>query len=449
MQGMAADFGKIAVFWDKSFLWGLIAYRTFRDLGLDFDLLEAADIRAGRLAGHDLVFVPGGWASDKMRELGEEGAGAVRSFVAAGGGYLGFCGGAGLALSHDSGLGLARFGRLATRARVPSFSGLISLKQEAGGHPVWAGVADGAEFHAWWPGQFAVSDDADARVLATYGRPGAGAFVTDLPVDSRVDWDMWEEYYGINLDPERLLGEPAVMETTYGQGRVILSYLHFETPGDETGRKALLNSLAYLVGKEAPAGISGGLSVPGPAAPAPAQASISPQVRADSPAPPQAISTQPRPEADAAGIARELTLAAAGLIDFGRRNFLWWDRNSWLLQWRRGVRGIEYSTIMAMFSEISTRTERLPEEPAAELTAKLARLRLLALPFLEEAAGLLLLERYAMGRGPLSPLKTRDPRIQELRERLFSTSKRCGGKYEEGVFRGQEKKPRRLPESAG
>ena len=46
---------------------------------------------------------------------------------------------------------------------------------------------------------------------------------------------------------------------------------------------------------------------------------------------------------------------------------------------------------------------------------------------------MLLLERDALTRGPISPLKTGDEQIQELRERLFSNSKRCGGLYEKIV----------------
>ena len=75
---MKTDFGKIAVFWDDSYLWGLIAWRAFADLGVDFELLSAEQIRTGALDGSDVLFVPGGWASDKIRSLGDTGADAIR-----------------------------------------------------------------------------------------------------------------------------------------------------------------------------------------------------------------------------------------------------------------------------------------------------------------------------------------------------------------------------------
>jgi len=37
-----------------------------------------------------MIFVPGGWASNKRKALGEEGMQKIRSFVDDGGSYLGF-----------------------------------------------------------------------------------------------------------------------------------------------------------------------------------------------------------------------------------------------------------------------------------------------------------------------------------------------------------------------
>ncbi|MHB9053594.1 MAG: hypothetical protein ACYC5F_06355 [Thermoleophilia bacterium] len=412
---MTKIYARIAIFWDKSFLWSLIAYDTFRELGLDFDLLTAGDIRGQRLAGYDVLFVPGGWASDKMEALGVEGAGAIRSFVAEGGSYLGFCGGAGLALTHSSGLGLVEIGRLPTSVRVPSFSGPIHLRQEDPGHPIWNGVPDDTEFHAWWPGQFSLKDaGTGVRVLARYGEPGDGSFVTDVPVLPDMDWRVWEERYGINLNPGRIVGEPAVIEAGYGSGRALLSYPHFETPGDAAGAKVLLNIIEYLAGGEKVRGRkedaesieeSGGGSA--------AVASFAGDRKAK-----------------AGMLAGELRKSAAGLISFGEDNHLWFQRNPWILQWRRGVRGVEYSTLYAMIA----RLDRVIAAADAidQLTVEnLDRLREISGPFFREAPKLLELESAAMAHGPVNPLKTDDRQISELRERLFSNSKRCGGLYEE------------------
>ncbi len=432
---MLESLAKIAVYWDQSFLWGLLAYGTLRRLGADFELLTAADIRLGRLEDYGVVFVPGGWASDKMGALGQKGAARIRSFVEEGGAYLGVCGGAGLALTHASGLGLAPLGRLPSSVRVPSFSGLIHLDQEDRGHPVWRDIPGGIAFYAWWPGQFALDEEAGVKVLARYGQPEESAsFVTDIPVTADSDWDNWEKSYGINLNPARLLGEPAVIETGAGKGKVLLSYLHFETPGDLRGHKVLLNAIGYLSGKRAAgragaegvwAGAKGAAAEPQPPSPAAAGA----QKRDSAPA-----------AMPAAALASEIHQEIAGLIEFGHQNFLlrWREQpNLPILVWRRGVRGIEYSTLFAMTAEINRLAGRFPEVASAGLD-RLKALKEMTPSFCADARRLLLLERLAISNGPLSPLKSSDPAIEPLREKLFSTAMRSGGLYRQIVDTADE-----------
>ncbi|MHB0866751.1 MAG: hypothetical protein ACYC6B_04175 [Thermoleophilia bacterium] len=405
---------KVALLWDSSYLWGLIAYRTLRGLGVDFDLLGAAEIRDGGLTGHDIIFVPGGWASDKFAALGDEGVTAMQGFVAAGGGYLGLCGGAGLALSHDSGLGLAPFGRLPASVRLPSFSGRISLDHSDASHPMWHDIDANTAFYAWWPGQFALEPDAGVRVLASYGQPQAGSFVTDLPLGPTYDWAAWEQSYGINLDPDRITGEPAVVELNYGKGTVILSYLHFETPSDTDGHRVLLNLISYLAG-----GKTGGLApVTGYDEVVPAGSDPRLNGTAD-------------PGADAAAVTRELEQQARDFITFGRQNFLWSWRNDWLLQWRRGVKGIEYSAICGMVAELRRLTEIFEDSLDQETRKQVSALPGLITPFLRDARELIMRERFAMNHGPISPLRSDDAKINSLRATLFSSNKRCGGLYEE------------------
>ena len=90
----------VAVFWDQSLVWGLICVETLRNFDIPFHLLSAADIAGEHLEGYRILLVPGGWASHKMRALGETGKRRISDFIARGGSYLGFCGGAGLALTH-------------------------------------------------------------------------------------------------------------------------------------------------------------------------------------------------------------------------------------------------------------------------------------------------------------------------------------------------------------
>ncbi|HBB17969.1 MAG TPA: hypothetical protein DCZ97_13555, partial [Syntrophus sp. (in: bacteria)] len=112
-----------ALLWDESLLWGLMAWRALKEAGLPFDLLRSEDIRAGGLADYRMIFVPGGWASNKLSALGDAGMEEIRRFVAGGGAYLGICGGAGMAT--EKGLDLLPVKRKSSGDRVPSFSGPI------------------------------------------------------------------------------------------------------------------------------------------------------------------------------------------------------------------------------------------------------------------------------------------------------------------------------------
>ena len=92
---------RVFVLWDDSHLWGVLVLRALRALGTSHQILRATDIAEGALSGKHgvppgVLVVPGGWARGRALRLGEAGMQAIRDFVAAGGGYLGFCGGAGL-----------------------------------------------------------------------------------------------------------------------------------------------------------------------------------------------------------------------------------------------------------------------------------------------------------------------------------------------------------------
>ncbi len=204
---------RVAFLWDESYLWGLMAFKALTGLGLPFDLITAEDIRSGSLPEYQMLFVPGGWASNKSRALEEAGLKAIRDFVAEGGSYLGFCGGAGLATKAKGGIGLINVIRRPTKERVPSFSGPIELNVRD--HPIWkmTGKTDNTVpnekeiFCAWWPSQFVV-EDQKVNVLATYGNALPDAFSSDLNVGDVHDQSGWrelEDAYKINLDPGRLL----------------------------------------------------------------------------------------------------------------------------------------------------------------------------------------------------------------------------------------------------
>jgi glutamine amidotransferase-like uncharacterized protein len=411
---------RVAFLWDESFLWGIMAYKALQNLNLPFDLVRSDDIKNRCLEKYKMLFVPGGWASNKKKALSDKGTEAIQEFVKNGGNYLGFCGGAGLATLD--GIGLLNIKRKPTKERVPSFSGRIYLNLNE--HPVWKclPVADvGANgrspllpptpyplppaFHAWWPSQFLV-EDGSVKVLAAYGNALPDSFSSDLntgDVEANGNWEELEKVYGINLDPKRLKDEPAVVEGNYGRGKVILSLVHFDTPDDINGQQVLKNLWEYLGGKHKSA------------------------------------------EARKRGSAKvktyeltslrtsELSAHCSDLISFGERNFLWFWRNPMLLQWRRGVRGLEYNTLYGMIKEIEE-IIRMDVGAIHELplqTDALGNIGKFLIPFTEKAIRLLILERHALQKGPITYERCDNPEIQKLRAELFSGSKSHGGMFKE------------------
>jgi hypothetical protein len=97
-----------------------------------------------------------------------------------------------------------------------------------------------------------------------------------------------------------------------------------------------------------------------------------------------------------------------------------------LLQWRRGVRGLEYCTLFVMMKEL---VEAFRAGGASCTSSDLERIRGLLLPFGDKAKRLLLMERYAMQNGHITYEKCDDPGIQSIREELFSRSKSHGGLF--------------------
>lgn len=392
---------RAALLWDESFLWGVMAHKAIDACGLSCDLLRAEDVRNGRLREYDLLFVPGGWASNKLKALGSDGIEAVKRFVHDGGSYLGFCGGAGLAT--QDGLGLVPVKRRPTKERVPSFSGRIRINTSD--HPLWQGIAEPV-FHAWWPSQFLV--DESVSVLATYGEAMTDSFSSDVNVgdaEAAGSWQELERIYQINLDPRRLMGEPAIIEGAFGKGKVLLSLVHFDTPCDPNGKVMLRNIWNYF-GCE--------------------------YIASDSVASAHRDALVPNVAPDP--LLSELEDAVSGLIELGLRNFLWFWKNPLLLQWRRGVRGLEYCTLYVMLKEISELL-RVHEKnrKVPDLNRTMERIRALLLPFVDKARSLLVRERFFMQNSHITYERCDDREVQSLREELFSRSKSHGGLFKELV----------------
>lgn len=402
----------VAFLWDESFLWGLMAYKALKSNGLSFKLIRSKDIKNGQLKNYKMLFVPGGWASNKLKTLGCDGLSKIKQFVSNGGNYLGFCGGAGLATLD--GLGLLNIKRKPTKERVPSFSGRIRL--DINEHPIWKGLLNSSLvthhlsliFNAWWPSQFLI-EDKSIKILATYGEALPDSFISDLnvgDVEANGGWSELEEIYQINLNSKRLLNEPAVVEGSVGKGRVILSLIHFDTPDDKNGARVLRNLWGYL---SSPRGRGAWVK------------------SQDSK---HGEQTAPCALPLASELISEIESAVTDLITLGMRNFLWFWRNSMLLQWRRGVRGLEYCTLYVMIKEVTETLKTQNTEIEIHDTEKsLRKIKGLLIPFVEKAKRLLILERFAIQRGHITYERCGDPEIQKIRTELFSSSKRHGGLF--------------------
>ncbi len=302
--------------WDASEIWGPLAEWGLRSLGLPFRVIRAADVASGCLQAEKpaMLLVPGGFGRRKAAALGRPGLDAARRYVREGGQYLGFCGGAGLALSGDGGLALCPRGRGGYANRMQHFmSGHFFVT--AFSHDLTPpALPESPLLPVWWPGRFgAEGGTADsATVLAAYAAPGP-------------------DFFSAEDGAALLRGEPCLIHGAYGDGGYALSYSHLETP-DSPDANAWL---AYLLRR------MGNLAPSGDRIPAWRVADL-PQVWDE-------------PELAAA---RDAVQAA---MDAGTEQGSFFPREPWLTGWRPGVPGMALNTVRAELCTILS----LPPSPAA------------------------------------------------------------------------------------
>lgn len=481
------NMARVFVLWDESHLWGVLVLRALRALGTPHVILRAHDIAEGALAGkpaastpfapfapgagHEgdgarssqadapallpaLLIVPGGLARARAERLGPGGMQAIRDFVAAGGSYLGFCGGAGLALTSPKGpragesLGLCPWKRMGFAGRLQHFlSGHVRLALDAAEPLALPGVPE-LLAPVWWPAQFAPppkGQQDNVRVLARYAGLGADFWVADLnlallPEETLSDW---ENLYGLQIRPDFLKGRPAVISGTYGQGRYVLSYPHLETPDSPQANAWLAHLLRGLT--ESPAQEPAGADRP---APAPAASVIppwhvgSPSAHVDTPSPhvatPSAHVGTPAAGAaprwpqwnDPALLAAKAALERA--IAVGESHLLLFWRNPWLLGWRRGLPGPGINSVYALICEaLSAPPPAQGGHTAAYWAEHGAEFARLAELFCSGLSGLLLAERLDM-TVRTTPSENGDEQaftfsLRETRRALFGTAPAQGG----------------------
>lgn len=439
---------RVFVVWDDSHLWGLLVLRFLRALGLPHGILRAHDIAEGALSGKPvavgpfrgersgrrrrkanglsdidaeappLLIVPGGWARGKALRLGERGLAAIRDFVAGGGNYLGFCGGAGLALTSPrpgESLNLCPWGRMGFAGRLQHFlSGDVRLALNSA-DPLALPGAEEALAQVWWPAQFAPpprQEKDGVAVLARYAGLGPDFWVADLalsrfPEEALSDW---ENLYGLQVRPDFLKGRPAVISGQYGKGRYVLSYPHLETPDSPQANAWLAHLLTSLT--NGLAGADGNNST----------------------VPPWHVGHE-APQSGVAWGDPVLAEAKAGLeavIGLGQDHLLLFWRNPWLLGWRRGVPGPGINSVYALVCEALSCPAPAPGSAAAvfwaEHSADFARLASL---FCKGLSGLLLAERLDMTVRQTPGVDGADDmfakNLRDMRTALFGPPPSSGG----------------------
>lgn len=326
MQQLAQDSNNpplLGVLWDESHLWGVLLVRFLQRLNVPYTILQGPQISQGELERKKikLVIVPGGWASQKYRSLGPKGSLAIKRFIAQGGKYFGFCGGAGLALNDSSGLGLSHWQRKPLEQRLPNCSGHVQLLLDLSSQSGFQQKKISAP--VWWPSQFQGHRDK-TNILASYKRPDDDFWVADLPVQYLTDSQLreFETLYQINLDFDWLQGEPAIIEGHFGHGQYILSYAHLESPGSEQANLFFTYLLNMLLEQDWQLNRDAFWDLR--------------QIHA--------IWQEP--------LLLEAWDRILNLIALGEENFLLCWRKSWLLGWKRGVPGLQINSLLALIQQI-------------------------------------------------------------------------------------------------
>ena len=450
---MAKHKALLHILWDHSEIWGLIAARAARVMGLPYRLARAADIASGLLERErpSLVLVPGGNARHKAESLGQAGTAALKEYVRSGGRYLGFCGGAGLALDWGGalpliqegscGLGLCPWKRGRFDERMQHFmSGHlhVSLPAKKGAHAALVpdSLGDAPALPVWWPGRFAEGVPESVTVLAAYERPAQDFWLADLPI-AELPPDIfsdWSSVYGVSLTPTFLAGQPCVVYGEYGQGAYVLSYSHLETPDSPQA-----NAWLALLFKEL-----GGLEPRTTHLPAWCDSPVS---RCKS-ACDSNFASGKEAKSNAGAMAGEHLCTAAeqgaawddahlahmlrqieDLLCTGMRHGLLFARTDWLMGWRFGLPGANLNNLWAA---LRTVRELEPDNAALAFWREHKEaLRSGMDIFYRGCVQYLLAERLGMTLAKALPEALPQGMLRDQRESLFGPPMQAGGLYKD------------------
>ncbi len=403
----------IYILWDASHIWGLMAWHTMTTMGVPCRLIKAQNIPYALLSGKSptsrpaMLLVPGGTASLKSHALGAEGRAAIRQYVAEGGQYLGFCGGAGLALADATGLHLCPWTRATYTDRMQHLvSGhvlssiakhsLVPLSQE---HKTQSMLP----LPVWWPGRFAAQQADAVTILATYEKPCEDLLLADISLASLPAHTLshWQDVYGVNLRADFLTGQPCVITGRYGKGRYVLSYAHLETP-HSLDANAWLAHLLHTMGR------------------------VTPVQRYSAS---WDIDSLPVRWPASYKLLHEARQGVQHCMVLGTEQHLLFRRTPWLYGWRTGIPG---AALNNLHTSLCTVLSLEPNTAALQFwKEKEARIKHILPHFLEGVEGYLLAERLATTLAiPLPHIMDRNI-LKTQRENIFGKPMHGGGLYQE------------------
>ena len=200
---------KVALYLDKGCQGGGVIHlaqllKSSPDVACDF--LNAADVQAGKLAGYDVLVMPGGSGYDRYAQLGEEGFEKIRKYIREGGRYYGICAGIALALNDPKRLRLIPY----TREKTPPRGGFSAAVKFNARAEELLGIPSGTRYFRYHDGPL----------------PAKGEPVPDSEYEVLATFDSHVMQRGKSVNP--MYGMPAVIYGRYGKGKVLVSVMHPE-----------------------------------------------------------------------------------------------------------------------------------------------------------------------------------------------------------------------------
>ena len=202
-----------------------------KDPNLAISIVSPDDIRAGKLAGFDVLVQPGGSGGGQGKALGEEGRERVRTFVHGGGGYIGICGGSYLATCD-----------------YPWSLGILNAHVLDKKH--WARGTGPVDVAFTSPGKQVLGVGGD-NLTIQYGQGPLMAPATDAKLPPYEPWAKYEGEIAEKGAPKGVMpGTTAIAAAPYGTGRAVCFSPH---PERTDGQESLLHYAVLWVTHNTPA----------------------------------------------------------------------------------------------------------------------------------------------------------------------------------------------------